>query len=215
MRYTKIKLKECRNFHEIVGGILTPLEDIHFLVEGKYPELFKVGSDSCTIFHDAFYNKYRAGWKEMEDLYYDFIWEEIAPTIGEDFLFQKFPTFRVHLPGNIAVGRFHYDAEFGHPEGEMNYIIPLTNSTDTGSIWIESEKGKGDFEPMPLEVGTLFMFNGNQLTHGNKVNETGKTRVSMDFRILPISKYNESEVGESMTRKTKFVEGEYYKRFVK
>ncbi len=201
------------NFHEIIGGVLSPLEDLHYLVEGKYKDLFEVGHDSSTIFHDAFYNKYRSGWEQLEGLYYVFIKKIIAPTIGEGFLYQKFPTFRVHLPGNIAVGRFHKDAEFGHPKGEQNYIVPLTNSFDTGSMWLESGPDKADFIPVPLELGNLVSFNGNQLTHGNKVNETGKTRVSMDFRILPLSKYNELESSESVTTKTKFVEGQYYKRF--
>ncbi len=203
------------NFHEIIAGVLTPLEDLHFLVEGKYPELFEVGKDSSTIFHEAFYNKYRSGWHELGILYDAFIRYIIAPTISEDFLYQKFPTFRVHLPGNVAVGRFHTDAEFGHPEGELNFIIPLTKSEGTGSIWLESESGKADFESIPLEPGNLVSFNGNQLTHGNKVNETGKTRVSMDFRILPLSKYNESGTAESITTKTKFQEGQYYNRFTK
>lgn len=216
MRHITTKFDSQKfNFHEAVGGVLIPLDSLHFLVQGKYKELFEVGADSSTVFHKAFYDKYREGWEQMEQLYYDFICDHIAPSLVEDFLYQKFPTFRVHLPGNIAVGRFHFDAEFGHPQGEINYIIPFTNSSDTGSVWIESEKGKGDFKAIDLNIGELVQFNGNQLTHGNKVNETGETRVSMDFRILPISMYNEGQIGESMTRKTKFIEGEYYKRYYK
>jgi hypothetical protein len=37
----------------------------------------------------------------------------------------------------------------------------------------------------------------------------------MDFRVLPLSKYDESNTGESMTLNTKFKEGAYYKRFIK
>ncbi len=203
------------NFHDLIGGILTKLEDLHFLAEGKYPDLFEVGKDSSTIFHQAFYDKYRSGWPEMQKMYEDFISEVVAPEYGGDFLFQKFPTFRVHLPKNIAVGRFHYDAEFGHPLGEVNYIIPLTDSAGTSTLWIESEHGKGDYQEVPLMIGGLVKFNGNQLTHGNYVNETAKTRVSMDFRILPLSLHAPVQVNESVTTKTKFIEGEYYKRFKK
>ncbi len=205
--------KDYYIFPEIVGGVLIKLEELHHFVEGKYMKLFEVGKDSSTIFHDAFYNKYRAGWAEMELYYLNFIYEVIAPHFEEDFLYQKFPTFRVHLPDNIAVGRYHMDSEFGHPKGERNFIIPLTNSYDTASMWLESEPGKADFEPVPLEVGYLLAFNGNELTHGNEINKTGKTRVSMDFRILPISMYDESVNSESVTRKTKFIQGEYYNRF--
>jgi len=59
------------------------------------------------------------------------------------------------LPGNVAVGAFHNDAEFGHPEGEVNFIIPMTDSDNTGSVWVESEEGKKDFTPIRLRTGWL------------------------------------------------------------
>ena len=40
------------------------------------------------------------------------------------------------------------------------------------------------------EYGQYCMFNGNKCTHGNKPNKTSLTRVSFDFRVIPISKYN-------------------------
>jgi hypothetical protein len=186
------------------------LEDLH----EQHDELFKISADSCTSFHQRFYDKYRAGWNEMVELYDSFVRDEVAPgwaSWKEPLLYQKFPTFRVHLRNNLAVGAFHNDAEFGHPLGEVNYIIPLTNSDGNASVWVESLPRKADFEPMRLRVGECIAFNGNQLTHGNKVNDTGQARVSMDFRVLPISLYAESS-SVSMTLKKKFVEGEYYKR---
>lgn len=188
------------------------LEDLH---SDQYKEQFKVGADSITEFHNKFYDKYRAGWTEMESLYEYFIKHVVAPRYNEDFLYQKFPTFRVHLSGNVAVGAFHTDAEFGHPAGEENYILPLTHSTGTASVWVESQAGMEDFEAIPLVPGNLIMFKGNTLRHGNKVNETAKTRVSMDFRILPISKYDPANSSESITKKAKFKEGDYYKKFSK
>jgi hypothetical protein len=185
------------------------LSKLHLLLDHEYKELFEVGHDSSTIFHDQFYNKYRAGWPEMEELYESLIRERVSKWYSEPILYQKFPTFRVHLPGNIAVGRFHTDAEFGHPEGEVNYVIPLTDSDATASIWAESFAGIGDYLPLKLRVGELIKFNGNKLSHGNMKNMTEATRVSMDFRVLPMSKY--TGAGESVTMKTKFVIGQYYK----
>lgn len=203
------------DFIKIIGDIfgLYDLENIHELSNEVYKEQFKVGMDSSTIFHTMFYDKFRAGWDELTSLYERFIKEVVSNQYQEDFLYQSFVTFRVHLPGNIAVGAFHNDAEFNHPKGEINYIIPLTNSNKTASVWVESEPGKKDFRDMVLIIGGLIKFNGNELTHGNKTNETNKSRVSMDFRILPLSKYDESNEGESITRNTKFKEGAYYKRF--
>lgn len=216
---TYIPFDERRfDFVSIVGIVFSNhvnLRDLHCLSSINYNKLFEVGKDSSTEFHQMFYDRYRAGWEHMETAYDNFIKDVVSPLFTETFLFQKFPTFRVMLPGNVAVGAFHNDAEFGHPEGEINFIIPLTDSDDTASVWVESEEGKKDFLPIKLRIGWLSSFNGNKLTHGNKVNKTWATRVSMDFRVLPLSKYHKDQAGESITRKTKFVEGEYYKRFNK
>lgn len=212
MRYKSISYDTVRhNFIDPVRQLLEVdnLEDL----QEVHSELFKVGADSSTSFHKKFYDKYHAGWGEMVRLYERFVEEVVHPFVEPGgFLYQKFPTFRVHLPRNVAVGAFHNDAQFGHPAGEINYIIPLTCSSGTASVWVESEPGKKDFQSLRMEPGWLIEFNGNQLTHGNKVNDTGRSRVSMDFRILPLRFYEASQAQESITQKTKFKEGEYYRR---
>lgn len=191
------------------------LKHLHTLLETQYSELFQVGKDSSTIFHADYYKKYNSGWPEMEMLYEKFIADVVSPLFTEDFLYQKAGTIRFSLPGNVAVGDFHTDAEFHHPAGEINFIIPLTDSDKSSVIFVESEPGKNDFEPIPMRIGQLIQFNGNTLRHGNAINVTGETRVSIDFRVLPISKYNPDDTKHSITQKTKFIEGEYYKRFIK
>jgi hypothetical protein len=225
MRYSTISYSPLEfDFISLFKGLFLPslavsrvfdLYDLHLLMKKHYDTLFEVGKDSSTELHKTFYDKLRSGWPKFDAMYESFISKVVSTLFSEDFLYQKNPTVRFHIPGNVAVGAFHTDAEFHHPAGEINFIIPLTNSDDTASPWVEIEPGKNDFEPMMLRIGQLIMFNGNVLRHGNKVNETKFTRVSMDFRILPISKYDENVIGESITTKTKFREGEYYKRFTK
>lgn len=211
MSYSLIKFDtEKYNFIRIVEDLLG-VDDLSSLDE-VHEELFKVGDDSKTSYHHKFYDKYHSGWPEMENMYEKFIAEVIAKEYNEDFLYQRFPTARFHLKNNLAVGAFHTDAEFGHPIGENNYIIPLTNARDTASVWIISGD---DFIPMTMLTDHLIQFNGNQLRHGNRINKSGRTRVSMDFRVLPISKYDEANTSQSVTLKTKFKEGEYYKKFSK
>ena len=208
---------EKYNFTQLLEKLygVTDLSMLHKKGTIKYEQLFKVGADSSTIYHKSFYDKYREGWAEMVSLYESFIKDVVSNFYSEDILFQKFPTFRVHLPNNVAVGAFHTDSEFGHPHGEVNYIIPCTNSESTSTVYVESAPSKNDFEPIVLNVGQLVEFNGNILRHGNKINISNKTRVSMDFRILPLSKYDEHNQGESLTLKTKFKEDEYYKKLNK
>jgi hypothetical protein len=46
--------------------------------------------------------------------------------------------------------------------------------------------------------------------HGNKPNKTSLTRISFDFRIIPLSKYNPTWNTDSPTSHTKFSLGHYY-----
>ena len=75
---------------------------------------------------------------------------------------------------------------------------------------VESEIGKEDYLPMEADYGELWYWNGATLKHGNKLNDTGKARVSVDFRIIPVAKYVD-EGKQSITNKTKMVLGEYWK----
>ena len=68
---------------------------------------------------------------------------------------------------------------------------------------------------MELKYGEFIIFNGNKCIHGNKLNDTGKTRVSLDFRIIPISNYDQYSSKISATSTRKFIVGEYYKLFTR
>src|SRR5882762_9899309 len=136
IRYFKMPFKKQRyNFVKVMedlfwGGQMIPhnLSQLHFRLKESYDQLFEIGKDSSTSLHQQFYDQYRSGWPEMESLYEKFIKEFVSKQFDEDFLYQAFPTVRFHIPGNVAVGRYHNDSEFGHPEGEINFIVPLTDS---------------------------------------------------------------------------------------
>ena len=91
----------------------------------------------------------------------------------------------------------------------MNFFVPLTKAFDSNTVWVESEEGKEDFAPMNARYGEFYMWDGANLKHGNKKNETGSTRVSFDFRVLPRSKYVESGK-KSVTQGMPFEIGQYY-----
>lgn len=69
-----------------------------------------------------------------------------------------------------------------------------------------------DFHQVEMKYGQLLKFDGNNCTHGSLPNKTGITRVSMDFRVILPSDYNEHFSTKSMTRNMKFVIGEYYEK---
>lgn len=202
------------NFQEVVSKIYkSELDQIHNDSDKEYNIVQYLGKDSDTIFHKVFYNKLREGWPELKDIYKDFIKEIILPLIDEERLvYQKTPTYRVHLPHNKVVSLWHKDGDENHkhPNGEINFILPLTKAYDTNTVWIESEPDLLDFHPVNMEYGEFLMFHGNQCTHGNKVNETGKTRVSFDFRVIPGSEYDDHYNSKTITTGQKYVIGEYY-----
>ena len=173
----------------------------------KYDVLDDVSTDQLTVYHKHFYdNSKDSNWYFI---YNSFIKEIIQPLIGEDILYQGIPTFRVHQPSNLAVAAFHRDKDYSHSEDEINFYLPLTKAWGNNTIWVESEEGKGDYSSIDTEVGEMWMWSGATLMHGNKINDTGKSRVSVDFRVIPTKKYKDSN-RISVTNKTKMIIGEYW-----
>ena len=171
-------------FPALVGECLRAerLDEIH---QGVEYELLTRERDQSTEFHKRFYGI----GEHFFAVYRQFLGDVVRPFIGEDVIYQRVPTFRVHLPNNVAVGEFHRDRDYSHGEGEANFWLPVTRAWDTNTVWIESDDGAGDFRPWPCDVGQVLIFDGVNLAHGNKQNTTGKTRVSFDFRLIPKSQF--------------------------
>jgi len=182
---------------------LFPAPQVGKLANGKIK-----GTDQGTVYHEKYYQEI-AG-TDFFNIYKEFVANEIYPLFLEDILFQKIPTFRVQLPNNLAVGGWHKDRNYNHSSDEVNIFLPLTEAKDSNTIWAESEEGKADYKPMNAEYGEYHVWEGANLNHGNKQNKEGKCRVSIDFRILPFSKYDESAIKESYGIGAKFKLGEYW-----
>ena len=166
----------------------TPLDKLHEL---KKYDHFVRENDQSSIWHKKFYEMVR-----------------------NDKTYQKIPTFRVHLPGNIAVGEFHKDKHYRNVDWaekvkETNYYIPLTKAYDTNTIWAESVEDLKDFKPMDCDYGDCIEWDASNLMHGNKDNITSNTRVSFDFRVIPKSRYIESD-HLTINTKIRFGIGGYY-----
>jgi len=193
---------------------LSNLEDLHTTSKNHY-ELFKqFGEDSTTEFHKTFYDCINDTTSilscKLKNSYNDLIKQVILPYLNlNEALVQKFPTIRFHLPNNVAVARPHIDSEF-HPIGEINFTIAITDMHDTNSIWIETMPRLEDFVCFNLKAGDCISFNANLCSHFNKINETGKTRISMDFRVLPLNMYKENIIKKSASTNQTYVDGGYY-----
>ena len=200
----------------------------HFLFKEKLEQLFGVNDlvtlnddievfsrekDQSTKYHKLYYDW--AHTDEFISIYNEFILDVIKPLYNEQIVYQAIPTFRVAYPNNIAVGEFHKDkwyrdVNWAVEVDEDNFYLPFTDAFDTNTIWVESEEDKGDFTPMNCKYGEVIQWDGSNLTHGNKINETNKARISVDFRVMKYSNYKPSDHG-SINTKTKFKIGDYYK----
>ena len=196
---------------------ITELNESHTKANNEYELFTMLGKDSNTEFHDIFYNELHDGWKEMKNEYEKFVKEVVLPFLElDEALVQTFPSFRVHLPNNVAIVINHYDSDENHkhPTGEINFIYAFTEMFDTNTVYVEKMPLLDEYNPILLKEGETICFNGNKCKHHNKVNDTGKTRISWDFRILPLNYYNPENSLESVTTNTKYVDGGYYTRYI-
>jgi len=192
-------------FRKIIEDMLKEsyLEKIHLK---KQYDVFIKGADQSTDWHNLFY----ANLNKFLPLYEEFIYNVIKPIFGENIVYQKIPTFRTQLVNNFGVFEFHKDKKYKHNIEEINFFLPFTDAYDTNTIWAETEEDLGDYTPIYALYGNVVMWNGCKLTHGNKINTTSNTRVSCDFRVIPLSKYKEDTDSSTIYTKMKFIIGDYY-----
>jgi hypothetical protein len=168
-------------------------------------ELLRRENDQKTIFHRKYYDNFEL----IKPIYEDFIRFEIVPIFGQALVYQKIPTFRIQIPNNVGVGEWHKDKQYNHNQAEINFFLPFTRAWDTNTIWAESEEDKGDFTPIVCDYGEFVQWRGVSLTHGNKINQTNASRVSVDFRIIPLSQWIPTD-GSAINTGVKFDIGGYY-----
>jgi hypothetical protein len=176
-------------------------------------EIFTREKDQSTQYHKKYYEW--AQTEQFSQVYNNFILNVIRPLYNESIACQSIPTFRVAYTNNIAVGEWHKDKQYRDLDWalevhEDNFFLPFTDAFDTNTIWVESEEDKEDYAPMNCNYGELIQWDGSNLKHGNKINKTGKSRVSVDFRVIKYSNYKPSEFG-SINTNSKFQIGNYYK----
>jgi len=184
---------------------------VHTILDKQLEIPTDPSQDQQTTFHKIFYKVYEQEPSEFLEVYKKFV-AHIASNYftGLNIIYQTKPTFRVQAPNNIAVAKWHKDKAYNHSSNEINIFLPLTRAFDTNTIWAESEEDKGDYAPMNAEVGEFYIWNGANLYHGNKQNETGLSRVSVDFRIIFEDKFNYE--GTSVTTKVPMKLGHYWSK---
>ena len=163
--------------------------------------------DQSTEWHRKYYDNFDS----IRPLYEEFVRDFIKPLFGTEIVYQSIPTFRVQLVGNVGVGAFHKDRDYNHGTTEVNFWLPFVDVWGNNSIWVESEEDKADYHPVKMSYGQVLQFDGANLMHGNRLNDTFNTRVSFDFRVVPIEQFTPSTKG-SINMGSKFDIGGYFKK---
>jgi ectoine hydroxylase-related dioxygenase (phytanoyl-CoA dioxygenase family) len=192
-------------FKQLISEILET-EKIEKLHEIKNYEIFSREKDQSSDWHKKYYENFT----KFDTLYIKFIKDFIKPIFNNNMIvYQKIPTFRVQLVGNLGVGQFHRDRDYNHGINEINFWLPFMDVYGNNSIWIESKEGKNDLHPVKLNYGQILEFDGSNLLHGNKINDTNSTRVSVDFRVIEHKNFKPSNKG-SINMNSKFDIGGYF-----
>jgi len=207
LTYDLEKYEFVRHIQEWFG--CTDLGKIHQYYKSDF-DLLTLETDQGTVFHKKFYSM------PFDNAFYlayrSFVKNEIQPLFDEEIIFQKVPTFRTQVPGNYSVAAWHKDSDYNHLTDELNIFLPITPAHGNNTIWAETRPQKADYSPMNANPGEYYIWPGSSLVHGNKVNDTGLSRISIDFRVLPYSKYSDND-RQSVSNNTKMVLGHYFDRF--
>lgn len=199
-------------FRFIVKDILrADLETLHATMNYDVPT--NVGEDQKSPAHKKFYNYINAHPGGLFDrTYMQFVKDKIYPLYNDSIVIQSRPTMRFHFVGNLAVALYHRDRDFFHHPKEINYCVPLTHMYGNNSIWIESREGLENYNPFDMHPGEYMEFDGANLRHGNKINDTVITRVSFDFRVILYKDYDESFYlkNNTVADNRKMIIGEYW-----
>ena len=212
---------EMNNFHKL-------LENPHYFTSNDIVNIKKIKEIGVNDRNSVFYNDYHEfidSNKLFNSIYLDFINDYVKPVYSVDnkIVVQKTPNLRISFPDSTAIGKnnyesesdnvigLHKDADFGHHESEINFIIPITEMFGTNSIYYEpyenSELPKNEYLNLNLKNDEFFIEKFNKLLHFNKINKTGLTRVSLDFRVIP---YDEYFNNLDYFKNTKFALEKYY-----
>ena len=123
-------------------------------------------------------------------------------------------------PGLPRLVGMHCDRDYGHPDGEVNFVLALSAMRGNNTIVYEAHPpGSGKFtERVTQQFGSVFCNWFNQIRHANTISTPDDdTRVSIDFRCIPASQWDPASLrsGATLTAKMKYDEGSYFMRWTR
>ena len=192
------------------------IENIHLLKNSN--KLFTKGTDQSSWLHKIIYKEFdKADNSEVILAYYQlcsFLVKDLfESTKIHDWAIQRFPSVRIQYPENLSVFEFHRDSDYNHPLGEINFFMAITSCFGTAALHIEKNLGWENYEPLTLNPGEFAMINTSILKHGDFINKENFTRISVDFRMIPLQNLRNNEQKASLSKNRRFNENEYFRNY--
>jgi len=136
---------------------------------------------------ERLYSDYLSG-KQIIDMYVQFIRKYITELYNGVIAYQTKPVCRLVYKNKLNMHKLHKDKWYRkntiYSDMQIdNIFLPFTNAFDTNTIWTESVEDQHDFSPIKCDYGQFVHWDGNNLLHGNVINKSGNSRVSIDFRV--------------------------------
>jgi hypothetical protein len=136
---------------------------------------------------ERLYSDYLSG-KQFLDMYVQFIRKYITELYNGVIAYQTKPVCRLVYKNKLNMHKLHKDKWYRkntiYSDIQIeNIFLPFTNAFDSNSIWTESVEDQHDFSPIKCDYGQFVHWDGNNLLHGNVINKSGNSRVSIDFRV--------------------------------
>jgi hypothetical protein len=162
-----------------------------------------------------FYNS--SLFQNFVDEYIRFLKNEIPNVFPNEkfIIYQSKPTYRIHEKNNLSVGEWHRDSQdnYFHYLNTINFYLPFTDLNESNTIWMcknIQDNTNTNIEPILLKNNEFTSNYFAGVLHGNKINNSEFTRISIDFRIIPGSLYDETKMTNTSSSNRKLKIGDYY-----
>jgi hypothetical protein len=197
-------------FYEYLSALfgVSDLENIHEYLGHFDP--FKREQDQYTILHKIFYANFKMPNSPLQKMYENLVKDFISSLVPQKFYYQKIPTFRIGLPKNKFVGEFHRDTAYNHQPYELNFNLAIANYKSSAALITEDIAGSKNLITTEIDYGEVMGFDHIGCLHGSEINQTGKTMMSMDFRLALADMYYEDPKARSVNMNSKFIIGDYF-----
>lgn len=178
----------------------------------------KIKSNKLNNFRLKLFNNFNKE-KKLKDAYFNLAKDTIESIVGNELAIQKKINLSIQLPNdNSSLLPLHSDTWSGDSPFEVVLWLPLVDCYKTKSMFILNQRKitkfnrlykskrnkkasdlytniKNDLEFLDIKFGQFLLFNQN-LPHGNIINNTKETRISMNCRFKGLfTPYSNKKLG--------------------